>query len=80
MGLEGCLYSKNSPQKTARNDEDADRFASDISFSLFGSTVFNGTTLFKHKGHDGHKGKTYESKAIFSLCVLGALRGETLSR
>jgi hypothetical protein len=45
-----------------------------------GSTVFNGTTLFKHKGHDGHKGKTYESKALFSLCVLGALRGEALSR
>jgi hypothetical protein len=42
---------------------------------FFGSTVFNVTTLFKHKGHDGHKGKTYEIKGSFPpLCTPRHLR------
>lgn len=43
------------------------------------SPVFTGIPFFKHKGHDGHKGKTYEIKDRFLLCVLCVLRGETLS-
>src|SRR6266540_1419320 len=45
-----------------------------------GSIVFNGITLFKHKGHDGHEGKTKEIKTRFSLCVLGVLRVKAFSR
>ena len=38
---------------------------------MSGSTVFNGITLFKHKGHDGHQGKPDEIKALFfPLCTL----------
>jgi hypothetical protein len=33
-GLQGCLSSKNSQQKTARNNEDADRFSSEMFFLL----------------------------------------------
>ena len=52
-------------------------FAESIAAQLFGSTVFNGITLFKHKGHDGRQGKPNEIKALFPLCVL---RVEALSR
>ena len=38
-------------------------------FKNFGSTVFNEITLFKHKGHNGHKGKTKEIKTLFPFCV-----------
>ena len=64
--------------------------------SYGGSTVFNGITLFKHKGdvlsapkqHDGHQGKPAEIKALFfPLCRfdelsarLCVLRVEALSR
>jgi hypothetical protein len=42
-----------------------------VGFSFFGSTVFNGMPFFKHKGHDGHKGKTHEIKTLFPpLCPL----------
>jgi hypothetical protein len=35
-----------------------------------GSTVFNRIHLFKHKGHDGHKGKTYKINVLFlPLCT-----------
>jgi hypothetical protein len=51
----------------------------ETSIIYFGSTGFNGITLFKHKGHKGHEGKTRKINALSILCVLGVLRVEAFS-
>lgn len=34
------------------------------------SAVLNVVTLFKHKGHEGLEGKTYEIRVLLNLCAL----------
>ena len=46
----------------------------------YGFTIFNGITLFKHKGHNGHEGKTKEIKTLFPLCVLPGTARDLLSK
>ena len=45
-----------------------------------GSTVSDGTTLFKHKGHDGHKGKPLRSGPFPSFVYFVSLVFTILSR
>ncbi|MBV6402856.1 MAG: hypothetical protein CNIPEHKO_03172 [Anaerolineales bacterium] len=45
--------------------------ASQTRLMKFVSIVFNGNPFFKHKGHDGHKGKNTRNPGSFSpLCTL----------
>ena len=45
-----------------------------------GSTVFNGTSFLKHKGHDGHKGRARRIQSLFFLSGAPALSQTPMKR